>query len=142
MPPKKKMQARHSGKDSRPLSLESVLRTNYEPPTKERTYQMTSFLGLNGFILEPEIFNFTEDAHPIRVHEVQFQVLNRQRFGRAYTSPPERRETGYKDVVIAYPGESPGSGQSLTCPGCLFCTATLWSMRITRSFDMARAASR
>lgn len=52
-----------------------------------------------------EIFNFTEDAHPIHVHEVQFQVVNRQRFGRASTTPPERWETGYKDVVIAYPGE-------------------------------------
>ena len=27
-----------------------------------------------------EIFNFTEDAHPIHIHEVQFQVVNRQPF--------------------------------------------------------------
>jgi spore coat protein A len=52
-----------------------------------------------------EIFNFTEDAHPIHIHEVQFQVVDRQRFGRASTRPPESWETGYKDVVIAYPGE-------------------------------------
>jgi FtsP/CotA-like multicopper oxidase with cupredoxin domain len=52
-----------------------------------------------------EIFNFTEDAHPIHIHEVQFQIVNRQRFGRASTRSPESWETGYKDVVIAYPGE-------------------------------------
>jgi spore coat protein A len=52
-----------------------------------------------------EIFNFTEDAHPIHIHEVQFQIVNRQRFGRSSTRPPESWETGYKDVVIAYPSE-------------------------------------
>jgi bilirubin oxidase len=52
-----------------------------------------------------EIHNFTADAHPIHIHEVQFQVVNRQRFapGRA-VRPPERWETGFKDTVIAYPG--------------------------------------
>ena len=53
-----------------------------------------------------EIHNFTVDAHPIHIHEVQFQVVDRQRFGpgRAVRRP-ERWETGYKDTVIAYPGE-------------------------------------
>lgn len=51
MPPKKKLQPRNSGQD-RPLSLASVIRTNYEPPTKERPEKMTTFLGWNGFILE------------------------------------------------------------------------------------------
>jgi bilirubin oxidase len=52
-----------------------------------------------------EIYNFTEDAHPIHIHEVQFQVVNRERFPRGGPRPPERWETGYKDTVIAYPGE-------------------------------------
>jgi spore coat protein A len=51
-----------------------------------------------------EIHNFTEDAHPIHIHEVQFQVVNRQPFEGA-ARPPESWETGYKDTVIAYPGE-------------------------------------
>jgi len=51
-----------------------------------------------------ELYNFTEDAHPIHVHEVQFQVVNRQPFGGAWR-PPESWETGFKDTVIAYPGE-------------------------------------
>ncbi len=52
-----------------------------------------------------EIHNFTEDAHPIHIHEVQFQVVNRQRFGHRHPRRPERWETGFKDTVIAYPGE-------------------------------------
>jgi spore coat protein A, manganese oxidase len=54
-----------------------------------------------------EIYNFTEDAHPIHVHELQFQVVNRQRFlpTLGQTTPPEPWERGFKDTVIAYPGE-------------------------------------
>jgi spore coat protein A, manganese oxidase len=52
-----------------------------------------------------EIYNFTEDAHPIHIHEVQFQVVNRQPFGDGDARPPESWETGFKDSVIAYPGE-------------------------------------
>jgi len=51
-----------------------------------------------------EIHNFTEDAHPIHIHLVQFQIVNRQPFdGEAYL--PEPWESGRKDTVIAYPGE-------------------------------------
>jgi V8-like Glu-specific endopeptidase len=52
MPSKKKFQPRRSRTDTRPLSLESVMRKNYEPPTKERPDQMASFMGWNGFILD------------------------------------------------------------------------------------------
>jgi FtsP/CotA-like multicopper oxidase with cupredoxin domain len=51
-----------------------------------------------------EIYNFTADAHPIHIHEVQFQVVNRQPFD-ADARSPESWETGFKDSVIAYPGE-------------------------------------
>ncbi len=51
-----------------------------------------------------EIHNFTEDAHPIHIHEIQFKVVNRQPFGGGpYDPGPE--ESGPKDTVIAYPGE-------------------------------------
>jgi FtsP/CotA-like multicopper oxidase with cupredoxin domain len=67
------------------------------------------------------MYNFTEDAHPIHLHLVRFQVMGREVAGE--TSPrfdatanggvgnigqvfaPEPSETGYKDTVIAYPGE-------------------------------------
>jgi spore coat protein A, manganese oxidase len=65
-----------------------------------------------------EIYNFTMDAHPIHVHMVQFQVVDRQALetdeeGMVETPvepvgsplPPEPWETGFKDTVIAYPGQ-------------------------------------
>ncbi|HYG98702.1 MAG TPA: multicopper oxidase [Terriglobales bacterium] len=66
-----------------------------------------------------ELYNFTADAHPIHVHQVQFQVVSRQQLetdeeGMAMKPAvlipgtnrgPESWETGYKDTVIAYPGE-------------------------------------
>ena len=65
-----------------------------------------------------EIFNFTADAHPIHIHLVQFEILNRQALmtdeeGMA-TPPatlvgmprsPDAGESGRKDTVIVYPGE-------------------------------------
>ena len=65
-----------------------------------------------------EIYNFTADAHPIHLHEVQFQVVNRQPLiadeegislppARLAGPPtgPEPWETGYKDTVVAYPAQ-------------------------------------
>ncbi|MGD8538382.1 MAG: multicopper oxidase [Candidatus Aminicenantes bacterium] len=48
------------------------------------------------------IYNFTMDAHPIHIHQVHFEVLGR---GADGSQAPEVWETGYKDTVIAYPGE-------------------------------------
>jgi spore coat protein A len=65
-----------------------------------------------------EIYNTTADAHPIHIHEVQFQVVDRQPLEAdahgmvtqpfeaiGSPRPPERWETGRKDTVISYPGE-------------------------------------
>ena len=58
-----------------------------------------------------ELRNFTEDGHPIHVHQVQFEVLDRRPFGGADNPgqigdpvPPESWEHGPKDTVIAPPG--------------------------------------
>ncbi len=59
-----------------------------------------------------EINNFTEDAHPIHMHLVEFQVINREPLGvgamplgATLARGPEPWEFGSKDTVIAYPGE-------------------------------------
>lgn len=57
-----------------------------------------------------EIYDFTEDAHPFHIHEVQFEIVNREVFDPASPSfgqvrGPESWETGRKDVVVLYPGE-------------------------------------
>jgi FtsP/CotA-like multicopper oxidase with cupredoxin domain len=61
-----------------------------------------------------EIYNFTADAHPIHIHEVQFQLVNRESIEEGEEGEegeggeirgPEPGERGYKDTVIAYPEE-------------------------------------
>jgi FtsP/CotA-like multicopper oxidase with cupredoxin domain len=65
-----------------------------------------------------EFYNFTADAHPMHVHEVAFEVVDRQALvstdeGETIPParpvgeprPPEAWESGVKDTVIAYPGE-------------------------------------
>jgi FtsP/CotA-like multicopper oxidase with cupredoxin domain len=65
-----------------------------------------------------EFYNFTADAHPMHVHEIAFEVIDRQALvsnddGETVPParlvgdprPPEAWETGFKDTVIAYPGE-------------------------------------
>ena len=63
-----------------------------------------------------EIYNFSEDAHPIHIHEVQFQVVARQPFAGP-ARPPESWETGFKDTVIAYPGEITRIKATFDLPG-------------------------
>jgi spore coat protein A, manganese oxidase len=57
-----------------------------------------------------EIYNFTQDAHPIHIHEVMFETVNREVFdpeapNAGEVRGPERGETGLKDTIVAYPGE-------------------------------------
>ena len=66
-----------------------------------------------------EFYNFTADAHPMHVHEVVFEVINREGLEldpitgepvrpvvlSGNPRGPEAWETGLKDTVIAYPGE-------------------------------------
>lgn len=50
-----------------------------------------------------EIFNYTMDAHPIHLHEVMFEVVEREHRVTGEIFGPEPWETGLKDTVIAYP---------------------------------------
>src|SRR6266540_4368397 len=66
-----------------------------------------------------EYYNATADAHPMHIHEVTFQVVNRQAIvvnetdgtvqvqvdAASAPTPPERWENGWKDTVVAYPGQ-------------------------------------
>jgi len=61
-----------------------------------------------------EFWNFTMDAHPIHIHQVMFEVIERQSLGNPMADPPippgvpigpELWETGLKDTVIAYPDQ-------------------------------------
>jgi FtsP/CotA-like multicopper oxidase with cupredoxin domain len=58
-----------------------------------------------------ELWNHTVDGHPIHLHLVKFKVVNREAFDpmtgalSGVVNPPEATEAGWKDTVIAYPGE-------------------------------------
>jgi spore coat protein A, manganese oxidase len=60
------------------------------------------------------IINRTDDAHPMHVHLVQFQILDRQPFDVAQQSlvftgpavpPPDEERFGLKDTAQSFPGE-------------------------------------
>lgn len=67
-----------------------------------------------------ELYNTTGDAHPMHVHETVFEVVDRQALQTedddsdeleepltptGPIAPPQAWETGFKDMVIAYPGQ-------------------------------------
>jgi len=76
-----------------------------------------------------ELYNFTADAHPMHVHEVAFEVVNRQALAlngeepaqpvefAGDPRPPEAWETGFKDTVTAYPGEVTRIRAKFDAPG-------------------------
>jgi spore coat protein A len=64
-----------------------------------------------------EIHNFTADAHPIHIHQVQFQVVDREDAISGVVRAPEAWENGFKDTVIAYPGEITRVQAQFNLPG-------------------------
>jgi len=63
-----------------------------------------------------EIYNSTMDAHPIHLHLVRFELVNREDLNAmdlmagiftptGVVSAPQPNEVGFKDTVIAYPGQ-------------------------------------
>lgn len=52
-----------------------------------------------------EIYNTTMDAHPIHIHLVEFQVVEREDIATGVISAPEVWEAGFKDTVLSYPGQ-------------------------------------
>jgi len=62
------------------------------------------------------LMNFTDDSHPIHLHGVRFQILDRRSFEPEYyyqggkivyigaPVPPAANEAGWKDTVQAHPG--------------------------------------
>lgn len=77
-----------------------------------------------------EFYNTTADAHPMHVHEVAFEVVNRQALAvddegevilplrlTGAATPPEAWETGVKDTVVAYPGQVTRIRAQFATPG-------------------------
>jgi FtsP/CotA-like multicopper oxidase with cupredoxin domain len=76
-----------------------------------------------------EFYNATADAHPMHIHEVLFEVVDRQAIfvdemtkqvqvdPNSVPTPPEPWEIGYKDTVIAYPGQVTRVRAQFNTPG-------------------------
>ena len=76
-----------------------------------------------------ELYNATADAHPMHVHEVTFEVVDREGLVMDDEEPelplrtngsvtgPEPWETGFKDTVIAYPGQVTRIKATFATPG-------------------------
>ena len=98
---------------------EALLGT-YDPatgaPTPMHWMDPISETVKRGQVEQWSFHNFTADAHPIHVHLVQFQVVERivvdpevsphGDLGAGAVMQPESWEYGFKDTVIAYPGET------------------------------------
>jgi len=58
-----------------------------------------------------EFHNDTADAHPVHIHLVGFEIIDRQDLDAVTLNPvgepipPEPNELGFKDTVISYPGQ-------------------------------------
>jgi spore coat protein A len=76
-----------------------------------------------------EFYNATADAHPMHIHEVLFEVVDRQAIfvdevtksvqvvPGSLPTPAEPWENGYKDTVIAYPGQVTRVRAQFNTPG-------------------------
>ena len=102
---------------TRPLALVEMMSEVWDGPAAAMLGTMTGDTPVHKMWEEPvtenpavgatevwELHNFTADAHPMHVHEIAFEVVNRETIG-GHLRPPEAWESGLKDTVIAYPGE-------------------------------------
>ena len=76
-----------------------------------------------------EFYNTTGDAHPMHIHEIVFEVVQREGLvldgdevatpiqTDGVIAPPEDWESGFKDTVIAYPGQVTRVRAHFTTPG-------------------------
>ncbi|MEK6247778.1 MAG: multicopper oxidase domain-containing protein, partial [Planctomycetales bacterium] len=72
-----------------------------------------------------EFYNFTVDGHPIHMHLVGYEIIDRQLFDPISPTlaligapiPPLANELGRKDTVLAYPGEVTRVKATFDLPG-------------------------
>jgi spore coat protein A, manganese oxidase len=108
---------------TRRLSLEEVANARGEPSTHlldgKRWHEPVSEKPGMGTTEIWEFLNFTDDAHPIHLHLVRFQILDRRALEtsayiyqnkrivyRGDPVPPDANEAGWKDTVRATPQAS------------------------------------
>jgi spore coat protein A, manganese oxidase len=141
---------RLTGGTARPLALIEKASVGFDAEGNEVEGPVEALLGMvaDGVLIEQkwmdavtenpavgatevwEFYNTTADAHPMHVHEVTFQVVNREGLlldgDGEVVQPiqldgnitfPEPWENGWKDTVIAYPGQVTRLRLRFTNPG-------------------------
>jgi spore coat protein A, manganese oxidase len=141
---------RLTGGTARPLALIEKASVGFDADGNEVEGPVEALLGMvaDGVLIEQkwmdavtenpavgatevwEFYNTTADAHPMHVHEVTFQVVNREGLlldgDGEVVQPiqldgnitlPEPWENGWKDTVIAYPGQVTRLRLRFTNPG-------------------------
>lgn len=99
---------------SLPATLNDVARLDSSQAGMRRTLTLTIPPSINNTTFDMEVVNITttlgtleiwsmvnlsEEAHPIHIHDAQFQILSRNGV------PPEAHEMGWKDTVLVKTGE-------------------------------------
>lgn len=116
---------------TRPLALIEMMSMYYDGPAEAMLGTVEGGTTMHKMWMEPitenpsvgdtevwEFYNTTADAHPMHVHEVVFEVMSREKLVTdddgeviqpiqltGVVTGPEPGEGGFKDTVIAYPGE-------------------------------------
>jgi FtsP/CotA-like multicopper oxidase with cupredoxin domain len=117
---------------TRPLALIEMMSDVHDGPAEALLGNVEGGLAMHKHWSEPvsenpavgatevwEFHNFTADAHPMHIHEITFEVVNREGLvldpmtGEpvqpvqydGIITPAEAWESGFKDTVIAYPGQ-------------------------------------
>lgn len=128
------MIARAPGRARRRMSGSHAARRNLHACARERTPGWDEALNEMPKAGSTEVWrisNATPDAHPVHLHLVFFQVLDRQKIdgggfapGKPDTPRPlvppvaaPRDDAGWKDTVVVNPGEAPRLAARFDTPG-------------------------
>jgi spore coat protein A len=112
--------AESEAKNTRPLTLGEIADLRDDPVVmllnNKHWYEPVTEKPVLNSVEIWDLMNVTDDAHPIHLHLVRFQILDRRRFDafayqnqnvlryRGPATPPEPAEAGWKDTVRADPG--------------------------------------
>jgi len=129
---------------TRPLALIELMSNVHDGPSEATLGNVEDGMAMHKMWADPisenpevgatemwEFYNFTADAHPMHIHEITFEVVNRQAITFAEDDMghisdvalagdprgPEAWENGLKDTVIAYPGEVTRVRATFETPG-------------------------
>jgi len=102
------------GDSNAPYGSPYVVTSSFSPTPPGMNVPATEQVVSNGSTEVWEVYNTTGDVHPMHIHEINFQIINRQLFDMtvfpgtiSFTGPPiapDSNEQGWKETARMYPG--------------------------------------